>query len=756
MNPTPGMDRRIGLLGATGIGVGGIVGGGILALAGVAFSTAGPSAIVAFALNGTIAVLTALSFAEMASKFPESGGTYTFSKKVLSVETAFMVGWVVWFASIVAAVLYAVGFAYFATLMTSDLLSAATGQSPEWLTSARFVSAVAVVTTVVLAIELMRRTADDGDWINTAKVIVFGALVLGGLWAVFRQPAESTQSALTPFFSGGMGGLIQAMGYSFIALQGFDLVAAVGGEVRDPAKTIPKAMLFSLAIALTIYLPLLFVIVAVGTPGGDIATAAANDPEGIVAIAARQFLGPFGYWLVIVAAVLSMFTAMRANVFAASRIALAMAKDRTLSSRLSVVDPKRGTPVAAIAVTASVIAIILLILPDVGAAGAASSLIFLITFALAHWISILVRQRSTQRPPPFLAPYFPLVQVVGGLSCIGLAMFQAIAVPKAGYITLGWLSIGGILFLTTFARRARVMDASSTGFNPELVTLRGRTPLVLVPVANPRNAEAMIHLADALVPADIGRVLMQTVVVAPHDWDAEADPTPIERSQAVHRELLRASAKSGIRVETLTTVASEPMEEIERVALLHRCESVLLGLSEIYESGHSTPLETLLSRLDANVVVLRSRPDWHLAQTERILIPIAGRADHQHLRALLLGRLLRGTTRHVTFVRVLPSGTHNDEVARVERALTKLAADEARYHYDVKVVRNDDPLAAITEFANNSDLMILGIQSKGPRQKLIGHFTRQIAQRTSCPIIVMSQGGDRTNAPAWIDRFRTQ
>ena len=85
------------MLAATGVGVGAIVGGGILALSGVAFATTGPAAVVAFGLNGVIALLTALSFAEMASKFPESGGTYAFSRKVLSVEAAFAVGWVVWF-----------------------------------------------------------------------------------------------------------------------------------------------------------------------------------------------------------------------------------------------------------------------------------------------------------------------------------------------------------------------------------------------------------------------------------------------------------------------------------------------------------------------------------------------------------------------------------------------------------------------------------------------------------------------------------
>ena len=93
-------ERRIGLLGATGVGVGAIVGGGILALAGVAFATTGPAAMAAFALNGVIALLTVLSFAELASKFPESGGTYAFSKKVLPVEAAAAVGWVVWLSLI--------------------------------------------------------------------------------------------------------------------------------------------------------------------------------------------------------------------------------------------------------------------------------------------------------------------------------------------------------------------------------------------------------------------------------------------------------------------------------------------------------------------------------------------------------------------------------------------------------------------------------------------------------------------------------
>lgn len=735
-------ERRMGLLGATGMGVGAIVGGGILALAGVALVTTGPAAMLAFGLNGIIAMLTALSFAEVASKFPESGGTYTFAKKVLSVEAAFMVGWIVWFASVVAAVLYAAGFAYFALVMSGDIWRAVRGDVPEWFGNSGVESGVAVATTIALSIGLMRKAAGGGQWVNVGKVLVFGVVIVGGLWAYARQPAADSRAALQPFFTGGISGLFQAMGYTFIALQGFDLIAAVGGEVRNPARTLPRAMIFSLGIALVIYIPLLFVISTVGAPAGQtISEAAAENSEGIVAVAAQQFLGPFGYSLVIVAAVLSMHSALQANLFAASRIARAMALDRTLPSAMSRLDSNRGTPVTAVAVTAALVSVILLVLPDLSAAGATSSLIFLITFALAHWIAILVRQRSARRPPPFRVPGFPLVPVVGGLACVGLAIFQGIAVPSAGIIAVVWLTFGSLLFLGLFARRARVMDASSTAFDPELVRLRGRTPLVLVPVANPRNAEAMITLADALVPGEIGRVLMQTVAVAPADWRPDDQAEPIERSQTVIGELLRTSTNAGIRVETLTTVAPEPMAEIARVARLHRCQSVLLGLSEISEEDHGTQLESLLGTLNANVIVLRSRADWRLTDVRHILVPVAGRGGHEHLLALLLGSLLRNGSRDVTFLRVLPTTADPAELRRAKRDLRHLADDEVRQPCKVDVTQSDDALGTIAERADACDLLILGVQRHGRRKKLFGDFTRQLARRTSCPIIVMSRRG---------------
>src|SRR5688572_12836980 len=162
-----GPERSVGLLGATLVGIGAIVGGGILILAGVAFRAAGPSTIVAFALNGAIALLTALSFAEMSSAFPESGGAYLYAKKVLSVRAAFVVGWVLWFAYIVGGVLYGLGFASFLIATVNAL-----GYTSPWLATRGASLVVTLAAMAVFTMVLIRKSTGGAEWATWGKIVV--------------------------------------------------------------------------------------------------------------------------------------------------------------------------------------------------------------------------------------------------------------------------------------------------------------------------------------------------------------------------------------------------------------------------------------------------------------------------------------------------------------------------------------------------------------------------------------------------------
>jgi APA family basic amino acid/polyamine antiporter len=730
----PELEQSMGIVGATGVGVGAIVGGGILALSGVAFAATGPAAVLAFALNGLIALVTALSFAALATRFPESGGTYAFAKKVLSIEAAFVVGWVVWFASIVASTLYAFGFGAFVLIAVEDVASALDAPLPAWLESRWTVVALAVFAVGSYALGLLRRATGGGQWVNVGKVAVFGLLIAAGLWKLVGTPPATIGERLSPFFTEGTIGLVAAMGYTFIAWQGFDLIAAVGGEIREPVRTIPRAMLSSLGIAALIYLPLLLIIATIGVPGGrTVAQLGAEEPAAVVALAAENYLGGFGYWLVIVAGVLSMLSALQANLLAASRVGMAMARDRTLPDWIEFVSPTRRTPTAAVLTTAALVVAVLLIVPDLAGVGAASSLVFLVTFAIAHRMSILARRRGSARPV-FSFPGLTVLSWLGIVACVGLAMFEGITVPSAGTIACAWIAIGGVLYVSALRRRARTVDAFRRALDADLVRLRGRSPLVLVPIANPANAEAMVGVAHALAPPVVGRVILLSVVTPP-DPAAELPGSPsLVTAQAVLHHALTASFERAMAPEVLTTVSVDPWHEILRVARVHRCESLLLGLSRITEEEIGSQVEKLIGRTPSDVVVLRAPEGWLLRNAKRVLVPIRGRHMHNELRARLLGSIWRLGAREISLLRVVPGLATDLHCAQARQALERTAEDEVPHASDYLVTKNNDVVEAIAEHATACDLLVLGL-----RRRTFGDMALRIADRTTCAIVMISR-----------------
>jgi amino acid transporter len=732
--------RSLSLIGATGVGVGAIVGGGVLALAGVAFATTGPGAILAFALNGLVALLTVFSFSELASRFPESGGTYTYARRVLTVEAAFGIGWVVWFASVVAAVLYALGFAVFLVPVLELGLGLAGLPTPAWLDS-RFGHVVSALLAVGLySLALMRSSSGGGQWATVGKLVVFGIVIGGGLWAVLTGlPAGEPMSArFRPFFSEGATGLLQAMGYTFIALQGFDLVAAVGGEVRNPTRNIPRAMFLSLGTALLVYIPLLTLVVAVGTPGESVAEAARRSPEVLIAVAAGNFIGPSGYWLVIVAGILSMLSALQANLLAASRFARSMAADRTLPRALAAVSPSTGAPRTAVWVTSGMVAILLLAVPDVAAAGAMSGLIFLFSFTLVHGISYLARIRS-EDPSPFLSPVFPLVPLVGGVACLSLGLFQAVAVPAAGALAALWIATGAILYVTRIGSSARVVDASSEARDPELLRLRGRTPRILVPIANPASAEALVEVAHALAPAGVARVLLLSVLDPRTAAEAEGGGGGLADVQAVLGGALSTAIARGLRPEVLVTVHDDPWSEIARVAEQYRCERVLLGFGRLEQADMTGPLERLIARVSGDVVVLRAPAGWRLDGVERILVPSGGARHQSSIRARLLGSLCRAGERRVTFLQVLQDDPDPRRLARARERLILLANDEAPGVGDAHVVASPDLFGEVGRLGEEADLVVLGLHRGSRSNRLFGEVVLGLVRVVPGPMLMISQ-----------------
>jgi amino acid transporter len=726
--------RTLSLLGAVGVGVGSIVGGGILILAGSAFAAAGPSAILAFAFNGVIAFLTAMSFAEMSAAFPESGGAYTFAKKLLTVRAAFAVGWVLWFAYIVAGALYALGFAEYFVVAIVELFRLVGATPPAWLSTRAVLVGLALLASATYTLLHIRKSGGGGQWENVGKVVLFVGLVLVGAWALAGSPDGTIGRRMTPFFAHGGTGLLVAMGFTFITVQGFDLIAAVGGEVRSPTRNIPRAMFIAIGIGLVVYIPLLFVIATVGIPEEQsLSEASVANPSTFSAAAIREFSGTGGYAVIVVATILATLSALSSNVLAASRVASSMARDRTLPRVIAEEHPTRGTPIMALYASALALVCILLMVPDAGSAGAAASLIFLVSFGLVHWMAFLSRRRSVDSP--WKSPLYPLVPVVGGIACMALALFQAIAVPAAGAIALVWLGLGVLLYFSLFAGRAQVVDAFSEALDPKLAMMRGKSPLVLAPVANPLSAAGIVALANALAPPVVGRVVVLSVL---RKTDASKDLAKALRdAQAVVRETLSISIEGGHAPEALLTIADDPWEEIADYVRTRRCESLLLGVG-LAEAG-AGPLEALMNEVDCDVVLLKAPTGWSLSSVKRVVVPVGGRGKHDELRARLLGALGRSNRVAVRFVRIVPTDVSTPRREAMHKELLAFAEEETRGTPEAEVITSDAAIDAIARAGTAGDLMIVGLRRHKGR-RLLGAVAIEIARKTDAAVLMISRG----------------
>lgn len=731
--------RHIGVSGATLVGLGGILGGGLLILSGTAFDMAGPAAIFAFALNCIVAWITAMSVAEISVAFPQSGGAYTFAKKVLSVRAAFVVGWVLWFAYIVAGVLYALSFASFTVILVKGACDAL-GLDTEWLDGRSPVLLLATVATAAYSVGLVRKASGGGQWVTVAKVILFLVLIACGVIALVRQPLTDIGEELSPFFSGGFDGVIAVTGLTFISLQGFEMISAVAGEIKDPQRTIPKAIFRSLGISIAIYLPLMFLIATAGVEdGAHIVPLAAKDPDTVIAVAAHTWLGSFGYWFVVIAIAMATLSALQSNLLTASRVAFAMAHDHTLPSVLEQTHPTRGTPIMAIYATALATVAIMYMMPDLKSAGAAASLIFLIAFALTHLAGYLARKRSGPKVVAgYQTPRFPLVPIVGGLACASLAVFQAIVVPEAGKILLVWLGLGVLLYFALFKGRAEAMDASAEAMDPRLNLLRGKNPLVLLPIANPKNATSLVEIANALAPSEFARVLLLSIVRAPRGGTGD-HVAQLADAQEAFKHALGASYEAGHSPEALITAAHEPWPEIRRIAKEHDCESLLVGLPRNVDDKLDAELETLLDEVDCDVAMMRAPDDWRIGNARRVLVPIAGKSEEHELRVRLLATLSREAPRELVFLTVVPASATDDEVAEASKALGRLSRMKVPGTQTVEVVRSDDPIAAIVAETARADLVVLGMRRMRNGKKVVGTINRRIAAEAACAVMLLSR-----------------
>ena len=404
------LERDLGLPTVLAISIGAMIGSGIFILPALALDIAGPSVILAYLLAGVLVIPAAVSKSEMATAMPEAGGTYLYIERGMGPMMGTIAGVGTWFSLAFKGGLALVGGVPY-LLLFFDLPT----------------KPVAVALAVVLILINLVGAKQTGR-LQVAIVVVMLA-ALG--WFVVGSAPQSTGTNFSPFFGGGLGGLLEATGLVFVSYAGVTKVASIAEEVEKPDRNIPLGILGSLAFTTLLYVLIVAIIVGV-TDAGTVAGSATP-----VAAAANQTLGTLGVAGVVLAAILALISTANAGILSSSRYPFAMARDGLVPESLAAVSDRFGTPSLSITLTGAVLVLLIAFVPIVEIAKLASAFQILV-FILINVALVAFRRGDTDYEPSFAAPLYPWMQGFGVLSGIVLlTQMGTIAITGAVGITVG-------------------------------------------------------------------------------------------------------------------------------------------------------------------------------------------------------------------------------------------------------------------------------------------------------------------------------
>lgn len=407
----PVLRRRLGLFDTVTLGLGSMIGAGIFVAMAPAAAAAGTGMLIGLAVAAVVAVCNAMSSARLAALYPQSGGTYVYGRERLSPFWGHTAGW-----------------SFIVGKTASCAAMALTVGSYVWPAYANAVAVASVVALTAVGYAGIQRSAT-----LTRIIVALVLALLATVVVVILGFGSADTSRLTLGDDVSAYGVLQAAGLLFFAFAGYARIATLGEEVRDPARTIPRAVGLALTIALVVYAVVAVAVLAqLGSAG--LGSAAAPLSEAVRAAGFPE-LSP----VVSVGAAVAAMGALLALLLGVSRTTLAMARDHYLPHALAAVHPRHGTPHHAELAVGAVVAVVAALV-DVRAAIGFSSFGVLLYYAIANASAWTLTASLGAR----------VVPAIGLIGCLTMAFTLPLTSVLAGAAVV---LIGMMAYLTSGRHR---------------------------------------------------------------------------------------------------------------------------------------------------------------------------------------------------------------------------------------------------------------------------------------------------------------
>tara|TARA_B100000029_G_scaffold172276_1_gene168666 strand:- start:220 stop:2577 length:2358 start_codon:yes stop_codon:yes gene_type:complete len=595
--PDPGLIRTLSLKDSVMIGIASMIGGAIFVLVGPGMAEAGPALMIAFLINGVVTLFTALTYAELGSAFPATGGGYKWVKQGLPRPNSYLSGWMAWFGHTIAGSLYAVAFgSFFAHLLkTGGFISDDTVFPVD-----KLFAAIAIIIFVLVNIRGSSDTGKVGNAITFTQLAVIGVLIGAAVIAMaFANPNWSDN--YSDFIPAGVTGIALAMGLTFIAFEGYEIISQAGDEIKNPKRNIPRAILISLGIVVGTYI--LFTFVFIGGLNQDVIGMPSWEFIGgfgeFGIIESAEYFLPFGALIVLFGGLVSTLSALNATTFAASRVSFAMGTQYNLPHFFSKIHPKFHTPFVAIIISGAIMMFLALSM-DLTSIAFAASVMFLFLFTQVNLASITIRRLYSKTVEyGFKTPLFPLIPIVGIVTAMGLSIYLLFSHPESWLIAIIWIVIG--FFIYKFYTSKKEIDHNAPLVFSQGPSLRKKYRILIV--FDRKTSLNFYKIANAIAKYKDGEITILHIINIPRQ-------TPLSLTHGFGEQGLneiedfKKSIHGSIRNRYLLRLAHDPTEAILSTSEEQDINTMLVDFSFLRNN------KKLFSLTTCDIIGIRARKNF--------------------------------------------------------------------------------------------------------------------------------------------------
>ena len=501
-----------------------------------------------------------MGYAELGSALPEAGGGYMWVREGLPRPNAFISGWMAWFAHIVAGSLYAVGYGSFQVSLLQ--MVGLIGDEPlfGFIPLDKLIAVLSIALFIYINVRGASETGKVGIIVTVIQLGTILTLVFFGILSMHSNP--NWYSGIVDNYAPlGIAGIVAAMGLTFIAFEGYEIIVQTGEEVKNPKKNIPRAIFISLTLVVVLYCLVAFVSIgafAPFTPTGEPAWRYIGSQGDLGIMKAAETFLPFGPLIILSGGIVSSLAALNATTYSSSRVAFAMGRYYNLPHQLSQIHPKFKTPFIATITSGVIMAVMAYALPLTDIAIAAG-VIFLLLFTQVNIAVITIRRiYGDKLNYGFKTPFFPVIPIIGIFLKIGLAVYLLITHPLSWVISLLWIAIGFAIYrLYTFRKEI-------DHYAP-IVTSEGditrKDFRILLPYI-PENPDRLTKYAIRIAKDNDGEINILRIITVPTQTPLSAGSAFTQSAARAFEPLEQAIEKEGILNHYLVRISHDATEAL--------------------------------------------------------------------------------------------------------------------------------------------------------------------------------------------------